>query len=254
MAFEYRIGGEILRRFIDKEGSLESIIFKSKVKNLKGKPISLKKRIFALVINALKKYELIEDLMRNVKLQENLPIYIPHHSVVLMTYDLLYRRGISGGGQWKRAVLNFQDKLRTQLQQHNCIPCPDKTDNIVLPRYVRINTLLTTRVEIEGILLKQNFSYGGEATDNNQLDTLCTDDKLVFFSDHTIGNLLIFSRDSTKILSPLVEKGFLIFQDKASCLPAHILALSCHIWSPLQLVRPDHPRRRTWSGGPSMAP
>ena len=223
MAFEYKIGGEILKRFIDKEGSLESIIFKSRLKNLKGKPISLKKRVFALVINALKKYKLIEDLIKNVKIEENISISIPHYSLVLMTYDLLYRKGISGGGQWKRALLKFQDNLRTQLQQISILGT-DEIENIILPRYVRINTLLTTRIEIEGILLKQNLIHGGEATDNNQLDTLCTENKLVFFSDHTITNLLIFPRDSTKLLLPLIDKGYLIFQDKASCLPVHILA------------------------------
>ena len=31
------------------------------------------------------------------------------------------------------------------------------------------------------------------------------------------------------------------------------VVMSCYIWSPLQLVRPDHVRRRTWSGGPSTA-
>ena len=213
-----------MRRFIAKEGSLESIIFKSKLKNLIGKPISLKKRVFALVINALKRYEIIETLIRNVKVEENLSISIPHYSLVLMTYDLLFRKGISGGGQWKRALLEFQDKLKTQVQQIISTSDTDETENIVLPRYVRVNTILTTRIEIEGILLKQNFVYAGEAKDINQVDTLCLENKLVFFSDHIVTDLLIFSRDSTKLLLPLVEKGFLIFQDKASCLPVHILA------------------------------
>ena len=223
MAIEYRIGGEILRKFIEKEASLESLIFKSRIRNLKNKPVSLKKRIFALVINALKNYEQLRAVITNAKLEENISVPIPHHSLVLMTYDLLFRRGVSGGGRWKRELLNHKDELQSQLQSSKS-STKEVTNNIVLPRYVRVNTLLTTRQAIQDILLEHKFVFGGELKDNSQIDHSLQNDKLTYFNDHTIPNLLIFSREATKLLSPIVETGYLIFQDKASCLPASVLA------------------------------
>ena len=223
MAFEYKIGGEVLRKFIEKEGSLESLIFKSKIRNLRSKPVSLKKRIFALVINAVKNYEQLKAVITNAKLEETISVPIPHHSLVLMTYDLLFRRGMSGGGQWKREVLNHKDELLSQLRSTKS-PIKEDTNNIILPRYVRVNTLLTTRQEVENILLKHKFVFGGELKNNSQIDHFLQNDKLTYFNDNTIPNLLTFSREATKLLSPIVETGHLIFQDKASCLPASVLA------------------------------
>ena len=223
MAFEYKIGGEILRKFIEKESSLESLIFKSKIRNLKNKPVSLKKRIFALVINTLKNYEQLRTVITNVNLEEKISIPIPHHSLVLMTYDLLFRRGVSGGGQWKRELLNHKAELLSELQSTKS-PIRQDTNNIVLPRYVRVNTLLTTRKEVQDILLGHKFIFGGELKDNSQIEHFLQNDKLTYFNDHTIPNLLVFSREATKLLSPILETGYLIFQDKASCLPASVLA------------------------------
>ncbi|KAI6652266.1 28S rRNA (cytosine-C(5))-methyltransferase isoform X3-like [Oopsacas minuta] len=218
MAFEYKIGGEILRKFIEKEGSLESLIFKSKFRNLKEKPLSLKKRIFALVINTLKNYELIEKLIKYAKMDEILSIPIPHYSLVLMTYDLLFRKAISGGGQWKREVLKYKNELRTQFEAIRT-SVTEATEIVILPRYVRVNTLMTTLEECQNVLKRENFIFLGELKATTQFNKDFT-----YFNDHTIPNLLVFSRNATKYLQPIVEKGYLIFQDKASCIPAHILA------------------------------
>ena len=222
MSFEYKIGGEILRKFINKEGSLQSLTFKSKIKNFVGRPLSFKKRVFALVINALKSYKLVETLIEKVKMEESLSIPIPYHSRVLMTHDLLFSKGIRGGGQWKRAIIKFQDQLRNELKSIPPEILPN--ESIALPRYVRVNTLLPNQEKLENLFSTKNLKCAGKLINTSDIDLLREErNENLYFSDKIIPNLLIFPRNSTKVLASLVEKGSLIFQDKASCLPAHIL-------------------------------
>ena len=155
---------------------------------------------------------------------ENLSISIPYFSQILMTHDLLFSKGIRGGGQWKRAITKFQETLREELKSIPEIASYSENKDALLPRYVRVNTLRSTHEKLENFFSTNNFKFDGKLINTQKIDLLCEErNENVYFSDNIIPNLFIFSRNSTKIISSMVSKGSLIYQDKASCLPAYIL-------------------------------
>ncbi|XP_004399148.1 PREDICTED: probable 28S rRNA (cytosine-C(5))-methyltransferase isoform X2 [Odobenus rosmarus divergens] len=90
-----------------------------------------------------------------------------------------------------------------------------------VPRFVRVNTLKTSLDDAVDYFKRQGFSYQGRASsleDARALRGRC------FLLDPLLPELLVFPAQMDLHDHPLYRAGHLILQDKASCLPAALLA------------------------------
>ena len=109
------------------------------------------------------------------------------------------------------------------------------TENCVLPvRYARVNTLKTSLEEVVKNLSRAGFTEVKPGTFWEMVETRRRDASLNhpshchqwFTEDCLIPNLLVFSVHANLQDNHLYKQGKLILQDRASCLPAHVLSPS----------------------------
>ena len=146
--------------------------------------------------------------------------------LLVQLYDLLFgsQREIEGGGHWKRLILSQRTPIaaalariyiRTgaaqpqQLLPHALRPRPPH------PRYVRVNTLLTSLPDAIAALTAAPSGF-----------TLLPAPTAVFpfaacfYLDADVPNLLVFPPGTAFYSHLLYLRHHLVLQDKASCLPA----------------------------------
>lgn len=156
--------------------------------------------------------DLDEPILKNLILKSGLSMITnklrSQRILMIMLYDFLFgRQCIVGGGSLHRSIKEYAPRIYKLLDQersnHNIRSNTDllpvlNRERTNLPRYARVNTLLTC------------------------LDLIISDD-LEFTIDDHIPNLIIISPSISIHNHKLVISSYLILQDKASCFPAHIL-------------------------------
>ncbi|NXS55173.1 NSUN5 methyltransferase, partial [Brachypteracias leptosomus] len=90
-----------------------------------------------------------------------------------------------------------------------------------VPRYVRVNTLKTCVDDVVEFFKRQGYSYLGKAASLDELKTLSGKK---FLLDLHLPELLVFPPQTDLHDNLLYTSGHIILQDKASCLPAFLLA------------------------------
>ena len=129
-------------------------------------------------------------------------------------YELLLgpNQSIRGGGILKRQLMKQQNKLRIKLQdlqqqtssiEKTSITTTAVSTTIIIPRYVRVNTLVTTTEKVISFLKSKN-------------------DNIKIYIDRHIPDLLVLppTSESREILQELVTSYQVILQDKSSCFSA----------------------------------
>lgn len=151
-----------------------------------------------------------------------------------MIYDLLFGlKKIQGGGTLKKLILEYHDAMNKVLNQliaetdNNLIP-KHLNDNIILPRYARINLL---RISIENMmdqLVKDewklmDYSEFIHLIENHQDKTIVQEEKN-FAVDKDFDDILLFPPNTDfHNYSPVID-GYLILQDKASYMSGKALS------------------------------
>lgn len=165
--------------------------------------------------------------------------------VLVLAHDLLFSsRGIQAAKTWpaKRALEKHRARLHSELVRLQLRQGKSRIqdlragatatevgqrshDQIVraIPRWVRINTLLTTPDAVHAWLARNNFKRLQPASGATAPLGLTASNQ--YAESPHVANLLAFPPKSTSSLlaSELYKKGHLILQDLASCMPAFIL-------------------------------
>jgi putative methyltransferase len=89
-----------------------------------------------------------------------------------------------------------------------------KTESIILPRYIRVNTRLSSLKQIETELLLRRFK---------KVNTLDEVDETSYQLDPHLPNLIAISSSIKWHHDPLMKSGKIVIQDKASCLPSYLM-------------------------------
>lgn len=96
-----------------------------------------------------------------------------------------------------------------------------------MPRYIRINTILTKKAEVIDLLAQEGWKLNETSFEKYEdfLEAVKSLDEDGYLMDYHIKNLLVFPHSSRSYFAShsLVQEGKLIQVDKASCLPAVIL-------------------------------
>lgn len=212
---------EILEKVEQKKGAVKTLVYDSKFQNIK--------QLFALVCETQKYSSVLQEIINSTKLLKETKLRI--HLAKVLVYDLLIGHGVKCGGAWKTMMLKHRSRLQAALarikikrkvsRNQDLLPSSfQQTQDDVIPRYVRVNTLKTTLDDVIDYLKREGFSYQGTLSRLEDLDRLSGK---TFLCDLHLQDLLVFSAKTDFHDHFLYKAGHIILQDKASCLPAFLL-------------------------------
>ncbi|XP_047467297.1 probable 28S rRNA (cytosine-C(5))-methyltransferase [Mugil cephalus] len=216
----YMKAAEILQKAESKQAALKTLVYDSKFGNIK--------QLFALVCETQKFSSILEEIIESTKLLKHTKLGMPLAKVLV--YDLLMGRGLKCGGSWKALMMKHRSRLQAELARMKVKQKVSKNQDLLpssmqqaagdhLPRYARVNTLKTTVEDAVDYLKRDGFAYLGHAV---RLDDLTLKGK-AFVRDLHLPEVLVFSPKTDFHDHFLYKAGHIILQDKASCLPAHLL-------------------------------
>ncbi|KAJ3119902.1 S-methyl-5-thioribose-1-phosphate isomerase [Nowakowskiella sp. JEL0407] len=236
----FQLAVEVLDKLKKKQGTIKSLILSDK----SAVPAKDKKRVYGIVCETLKCMCFIgnaahcgitllvdkaatEIIIKNaggIKSEKKLS----HSLITVLVVDLLFGSGGLHGANpvAKEAILKHKTRLNAELVKYKIknkfksnddLIAPDVRDAISLPRYVRVNTLKTTTVNVLNQFAKEGFKIE-EPTSNLQHLPPKTVRQDFHFPD------IIVLPDNTDLHDHILTKnGEIILQDKASCFPPFAL-------------------------------
>ncbi|XP_012732746.2 probable 28S rRNA (cytosine-C(5))-methyltransferase [Fundulus heteroclitus] len=216
----YIKAAEILQKAEMKQGALKTLVYDSKFPNIK--------QLFALVCETQKFSSVLQEIIEATKLLKHTKLKMPLAKVLV--YDVLIGRGLKCGGAWKAKLMKQRPRLQAELARMKVRRKVSRNEDLLpasvlrapgdlLPRYVRVNTLKTTVGDAVDYLKRDGFCYRGQAL---KLENFTLKNK-DFMMDQHLPELLVFSPKADFHDHFLYKAGHIILQDKASCLPAHLL-------------------------------
>ncbi|KAK3705446.1 hypothetical protein QZH41_019899 [Actinostola sp. cb2023] len=168
--------------------------------------------------------QIIEQILEMAKLQKH-EKQLKYSLALVLVYECLFGRGLKCGGKFKQIVTRNKSSLNAALARlkikakvtRSIDLLPKKLITAALiPRYARVNLLLTSMDDVLEYL--GNEGYMIQTSPEKQQKGEKT-----FYIDPHIPDVLVFPPATDLHNHHLYNKGHIILQDKASCLPAHIL-------------------------------
>ncbi|XP_039250477.2 28S rRNA (cytosine-C(5))-methyltransferase-like isoform X1 [Styela clava] len=212
----YKTASGVLKSIEEKQGSVKSLVIASKYKNVK--------QLYALVVETLKYKDVLMEIINKTKLMQG--THISKYEALVLSHDFLFGRGVQCGGRYKKIIHSRKSQLNSALtmmkvkrkvKSNEDLLQKDLKDAINLPKYLRINTLLTSKDDAVEYFKKIGYTLVASRSPH-QLQ------KNEFMIDSVIPYLLVFHPRTDLHNDRLYKGGEIIFQDKASCLPAYILS------------------------------
>lgn len=196
-----------------KKGSVKNLCYSSKFKR--------KRVLFALVAQTLKYRKVLEkifllcgEIFDNLDVDDDLKL--------VLLYETLFGKSCPTESQCEYGKVFRENKqmlldaLEKVTINHPELIDEHKTINQGIPRYVRVNTLKTSKENTVEYFQERKFIFMHHA----ESDAISKNE---FTIDKDIPDLMIFSPNTDFHATELYKEGSLILQDKASCLPAFIL-------------------------------
>ncbi|KAL0108246.1 hypothetical protein PUN28_015059 [Cardiocondyla obscurior] len=212
----YKLTADVVRRVREDGASLKTLIFEKKHPNVAG--------IYGLSVNTLRALPQIDQLLDQTQILTEQPRLNPWLARVLIT-ELLWRKGcLKSNAKPILTVLAYEKKLR-ELKHLNSIGTPDVyKKQVQKPRYVRVNTLILSVEKAISIFQNDGWQLLPKSTTySSYLQSLSQLSKPHFIQDLHIPEILVFPPSTHFYKHSGYLNGEFILQDKASCLPVHLL-------------------------------
>ncbi|XP_061592561.1 probable 28S rRNA (cytosine-C(5))-methyltransferase [Cololabis saira] len=216
----YMKAAEILEKAERKQAALKTLVYDSKFPKIK--------QLFALVCETQRFSPVLQELIESSKLLKLTKMSL--HLAMVLVYDTVLGRGLKCGGSWKAMMMKHRPRLQSELARMKVKKNVSRNEDLLpagaqhpagnkLPRYARVNTLKTTVEDAVDYLKRDGFNYLGEAVRLTDLDLK----QKSFVRDLHLPEVLVFPPKTDFHDHFLYKAGHIILQDKASCLPAHLL-------------------------------
>ena len=220
----YKEAGLVIDGLRKGKSNIKGLIYSSKFPN--------KKALYGLVSRTLEYSSVILELLQECpKFKKEHQNLSEGHQWALVQ-DLLFGGGIKGGGKLMRSILSYRTTLQAALDSllqkkgvASVKALLPKAAGVTLSRHVRVNTL---KISFEDVLAQ--FQEEGYTLVNSPLPVASKNgkaaspkSKFLFHKDEHIDNLLVFNSSTDFHMHNLLHEGAVVLQDKASCMPAHIL-------------------------------
>ncbi|CAL1537409.1 unnamed protein product [Lymnaea stagnalis] len=220
---------KVLKKASKKEASLKTLIYESQYE-----PIS---QLFALVNEILKYRDLLEEILShcpNNGFMEEEIIKGDKQMAIALTYEQLLGRKFGRNVGLRKCMLKYRGDLRAAVEKvvkaHNVktlrdiIKSESTTTEVVIPRYMRVNFIKTTTEDVIKELQTEGWEYVGKIEIESFKESVLALTKNQFGLDPILNDLLVFPVGTNLYNHNLTVSGVLIQQDKASCIPAHVLS------------------------------
>ncbi|CAG8536291.1 7246_t:CDS:10 [Funneliformis mosseae] len=194
----YKQAADILTKLSAREGSIKSLTLANTVKE--------KKKMYALICETLKYKDVINKIIDNSKLLkvEKQNLSDGPYKIAIMRNEIILRAEL------------VKLKIKSKVKNNEDLISSDYRNAVVLPRYVRVNTLKTTvkkvieHFQLEGYVLEESIKVLSDISTRT------------IRKDFHLLDLLILPPKTDLHDHPLYLSGEIILQDKASCFPAYI--------------------------------
>ncbi|KAI8520750.1 putative 28S rRNA (cytosine-C(5))-methyltransferase [Branchiostoma belcheri] len=201
----------ILQKLENKEGTVKSLVYNSRHKN--------KRQLYALLCETLKYGSIIDDIITSTQLLKREKFLMKHVAQV----GGKYREAMNRNKTALHAAL-VRLKVRSKVSKNEDLLPDTIKSQVSLPRYVRVNTLKVTVEDAIERLKQAGFSVVEKPSVENFSHTIRNLESGQFVQDPHIPALLVFPLGTGFHDNQLYKSGEIILQDKASCIPAHVLA------------------------------
>ncbi|EFA10277.1 28S rRNA (cytosine-C(5))-methyltransferase [Tribolium castaneum] len=212
----YKTASKIAKEVSSGKGSIKQLVYECKHPNIKA--------LYALIVHTFQKSAHIEKLIKKSKLLIKEPRFDPWLAKVLITELLWGKQRLSGQSKPVQTILAYEQVLKAHLSDVS--DDVEEVEQVEKPRYVRVNTLkITVNEAIEGFR-EEGWVLKRYTDSENYLGFLEAVSNLgsnEFMVDLHIPYLLIFPPKTEFYQHAAYKNGSIILQDKASCLPVHIL-------------------------------
>ncbi|XP_068757928.1 28S rRNA (cytosine-C(5))-methyltransferase-like [Montipora capricornis] len=223
MAALYSCAANIIDKVLKKRGTPKSLAI--------GSHLLKKKKLYALVCETLKYKAILEEIFEQTKLLK-LEKMLRHNHALVLVYDFLFGQGIQCGGDLKHSITKHKSalqsclarlKIKAKVYKNEDLLPKQILDKDLIPRYVRVNTMKTS---MEHVI--QHFKEDGyEQANQTNIASFVTQSKAThtkhFMCDDHFSDVLVFPSGTDLHDHPLYVNGEILLQDKASCIPAHVL-------------------------------
>lgn len=186
----------------------------------------------ALVSQTLRFSKVLETVVKRTKLLKNNRLLWNDEMLArVLLYDFMIGPGLYKPGRLKvvmgknkEIITSEFDRLLTAygVNEYSELPC---STTEALPRYVRVNLIKTSMDEVINSFLNEGWTLLPMPTDFSSFKEVCQNlEENQFVRDFHLDDLLVFPTHTDFHDYKLVQDSRVILQDKASCLPAHILS------------------------------
>ncbi|XP_078699500.1 28S rRNA (cytosine-C(5))-methyltransferase-like [Branchiostoma floridae x Branchiostoma belcheri] len=214
----------ILQKLENKKGTVKSLVYNSQHKN--------KRQLYALLCETLKYGSIIDDIITSTQLLKR-EKFLKKHMAQVLVYEQLFGKGLQVGGKYREAMNRNKTalhaalvrlKVRSKVSKNEDLLPDTVKSQVSLPRYVRVNTLKITVEDAIERLKQAGFSVVEKPSVENFGSTIRALESGQCVQDPHIPALLVFPPGTGFHDNQLYKSGEIILQDKASCIPAHVLA------------------------------
>ncbi|KAL3929763.1 MAG: hypothetical protein SGBAC_012067 [Bacillariaceae sp.] len=211
----YAPAGNIINEIIKTKKGLKTIAYN------KDGELTCSKTTYAQSSHVLQHKPLLDKILREVHVDAK-----NKGLLYVLLYELLLgpNKAIRGGGSLKRQLLKLQEKLQASLDRleptiaNKSPSSPDQssTDYITIPRYVRVNTIVSSTEEVLSKL--DEAKPKPSKSKKNQSDST----SMPRYVDPHVPNVLVFppTASTRANLQDLVTSHQVVLQDKSSCFSA----------------------------------
>ncbi|KAJ2802009.1 hypothetical protein H4R20_003448, partial [Coemansia guatemalensis] len=226
----YELAAEILQRLEQRQGSIKSLT----IGNDDVKPEN-KRKVYALICQTLKYASVLVPLLERsciIKTEG-----IDRRVALLQLHDLLLTKaGLQRNGanaQLNKKISRHEKKLQKELsaiRKERRAKCdedlvPDHLrDEASTFRYIRVNLLATTVDRVVDQFIEEGYTLVDSSTvERNHIHSVLEVNSRTFMRDLDLHDLLVFPPGTDLHAHRLFVNGSVVLQDKASCIPAHVL-------------------------------
>nr|XP_006820464.1 PREDICTED: putative methyltransferase NSUN5-like [Saccoglossus kowalevskii] len=206
----YTQAARVIESTQEQKGSLKSLVFASKAKN--------QKQLYALVCETLKFRDIINTIVKETALFKR-EKFLKKNPVLaqVLVYEFLFGKGIRCSGKMKNVIMSHKAALQASLTRIKIKQQVSKNQDL-LPKDVT----------------QQEWHSGYDYEHHDIRDGYqCVSSlkKKQFMKDLHFDDLLVFAPNTDLHDNVLYQQGDIILQDKASCIPAHVLCppLGSHV-------------------------
>ncbi|CAG9766044.1 unnamed protein product [Ceutorhynchus assimilis] len=218
----YKCAAKIAQDVAEGAGSIKQLVYEKTHFNTKA--------LYALVATSFQKSNEIDLLLKRTKLLD-IETRLDSWLAKILISELMWGKGQlpNSGAKPIQTILSYEQAFRAHLsdtfKDNNYTE--DKHLTRGKPRYIRINTLINSMNEALELFQEEGWTLIHPSKENTYTSFLEQVENLednCFLRDFHVPELLVFPGGTEFYNHPGYKKGVIILQDKASCLPVHILS------------------------------